>query len=129
MKGERSKGSRILVVDEAKTTRERVCAMLAEVEGVEVVGCSPQPEAIMPRLEASRPDCVVIDVPARGPEGFELLREVRERAPQCKLIVLTNHVSDEFRLRSEGAGADHFLSKAHEFEKLIDLVRALEQSK
>ena len=59
-----------------------------------------------------------------GPATIEVLREVKRLDPAPKVIMLTNYAHAQYRDKCEEAGADFFLDKSTEFDKLP---QALEQ--
>jgi DNA-binding response OmpR family regulator len=119
--------TKVLVVDDAVEVRRRVCSLLAEQASTVVVGCAATADEVIRHFVELGPGCVVIDVPVHDPAGFELLGALRSIDRSCVLISLTNHATEEFRLRSLGAGADHFLEKSTEFERVAELVRGLRE--
>jgi two-component system, OmpR family, response regulator len=116
--------TQVLVVDDAATTRDRLCAWLVEA-GMQVAVSTADPDAALGCAEALRPDCIVIDVPVHDASGFSLLSELRGRCPGCMVIVMMNNLTDEVRRQCAAAGVRHCLDKASEFERVIDVVRDL----
>lgn len=117
---------KVLVIDDAVETRTRLCTLLVEQAGVQAIGCESTQVDLLRRTAELRPDCIVIDVPVRNSKGFELLAALR-LVDGCSalLIVLTNNSSEDLRVRCRAIGVDHFLIKATEFERMVDLVRSL----
>lgn len=113
----------VLVVDDALPTRERLCRLVADISGVKASGCGATMSEVLPRLVDLRPRCVVIDVPVHDSAGFELLEQVRQNSAECAVVVLTNHMSEEFRCRGRAAGVELFLDKSTEFEHVLELVK------
>ena len=116
---------RALVVDEAAPTRQRLGRMLSELDGVIAQTCGGRAADVLRRYPDWRPHCVVFDLPAHDPQGFELLGLLRKLNPGCLVVVLTDGESDEVRRHSRHLGADHVLDKSTEFERVVDLVCAL----
>ena len=87
-------------------------------------------EAALARLPEFRPSVVVTDVKMPGIDGFELLRELREREPSVVVILLTGEGSVEMALRAvQHEGAFHFFEKPVDFDELCAVVeRATEAS-
>lgn len=117
----------VLVIDDALPTRERLCALIREQSSATVVGCPARREEVDRLLTDLKPRCVVIDVPVHDPVGFALLASVRRAVADGVVIVLTNHETEELRRRSAELGVDHFLMKSLEFERVGEIVRALEE--
>lgn len=113
----------VLVVYDSKPTRERLCALLAEIPGVAVLGTDTGGRRTLGVLERIAPDCIVFGMPTRDSSGIALLGHLRHRCRGSLLIVLSSDPSVELECRVRSAGADHFFETATEFERVIDLVR------
>jgi DNA-binding NarL/FixJ family response regulator len=117
--------TRVVVIDDAITTRARLEDLFSEVPGVSVAGCHADRRVALRMCSKFAPRCVVIDVPLRNPSGLDLLATLRREVPNCTLIVLTNQVTESIAQRMETLGVDHFLGKITDFERAIAIVRSL----
>ncbi len=116
---------RILLVDDSPVVRERLAALLAEVEGVEVVGqAQDAPEAIA-AIRALQPDVVTLDIRMPGGNGIDALAEVKKLRPTPVVIMLTNYPYPQYRKKCLDAGADYFLDKSTEFEQVAQILERL----
>lgn len=113
----------IVVVDDAVAVRARLCSALAELGDVDVRGCSAHEPEVLRLFAEVHPRCVVIDVPVRSSDGFALLDKIRSLDPSCLVVVVTNHVTVEFRRKVLEVGANHFLAKSTDIDALIDVLR------
>ena len=112
----------IFLVEDSAIVRERLEAMLAGVPGASVVGhAGGATEALRSILE-KRPDLVVLDVQLAEGSGFDVLRELHARAPELKVVMLTNYSSDPYRQIAERFGARAFLDKTREFERVREVL-------
>ena len=114
----------VLIVDDGAVTRQRLCGLLAELPEVEVDACRAQAAELGQALDRCRPALVIIDVPVSH-AGFQLVTLVRERLPATRIVVLSNHPVEEFQRQSLASGADRFLVKATQFERVLELARAV----
>lgn len=110
---------RILVVDDAPLVRTRLASMLRELDGVDVHEAGDVDEAM---AHASDVDVVVLDVHMPGRSGLDAVPRLRELEPRPMIIVLTNDATPAHRRRALALGADHFLDKSRDFERVVDLV-------
>lgn len=69
-----------------------------------------------------RPDTVIVDIRMPGSSGIELLKQIKARYPEMKVIMLTNCDYSTYRRQCRQLGADHFLNKTLEFEKILDTI-------
>lgn len=73
----------------------------------------------------TRPDAVILDIHLIGGSGIEVLRKIRPREPGIVFIVLTNDPEPQYRKVCMQAGANYFLDKSNEFEKVRSVVENL----
>lgn len=72
-------------------------------------------------LDNSPDPVLTLDLPDRS--GIEVLEEIRRRNGGSEVFILTNHTAPGFRERCLRAGANHFLNKSKDFEKMAKLLR------
>ena len=117
---------RLFIADDSEILRSRLIDMLAEIEGINIVGEAKDSKEIAERIEALNPDVVILDIRMPGGDGILALETIRKsRRKQPKVIVFTNYPYLQYRKRCMDAGADFFFYKALEFEKLVQLIRDL----
>ena len=75
------------------------------------------------KLSAEKYDVVVLDTQLQGKNGFELLSFIKINYPELKTIMLTNQFSNFYRNKSERMGADYFIDKSSDFEKVIEIIK------
>ena len=115
---------RILIVDDSPVVRERLAALLAELEGVEVVGQAQDVVGAVAAILALRPDVVTLDIRMPGGNGIEALAEVKKVQPAPIVIMLTNYPYPQYRKKCLDAGADYFLDKSTEFEQVAQILKS-----
>jgi two-component system copper resistance phosphate regulon response regulator CusR len=114
---------RILLVEDeprvaqfvAKGLRERSYAVDTARDG----------ESALYQTEINEYDLVILDVMLPGKNGFEVCRELRERAVKTPVLMLTARDAVDDRVEGLDSGADDYLIKPFEFKELLARVRAL----
>lgn len=115
---------RVLLVDDHEIVRGGLRAML-ESAGIDVVGeAGTAREAIAAAL-GSRPDVVLMDVRLGSGSGIEATREIRNVAPEVRVLMLTSFSDDEAMLASVIAGASGYFLKRVGTGELVRAVRAV----
>lgn len=116
---------RVFVVEDSAQIRERLLALLAEIDGVQVIGeAEGAPDAIA-RILSTRPDAVVLDISLAPGSGLDVLRAVHPQAPGIAFIVLTNFANPQYRKRCMDAGASHFFDKSTEMAEVKQLLSTI----
>lgn len=84
-------------------------------------------EELLPTLEQSPPDLVLMDIQLPGKDGFTLLGEIRASAHRAlRVVALTAHAMAGDRERALAAGFDGYITKPIDIRAFPDQVaRAL----
>jgi DNA-binding NtrC family response regulator len=121
--GERIAGSpRILIIDDEAAIRESLDTMLT-LEGF-TVNMAPDGAAGMDLLSRNEYDLLLLDLALPGESGMDLLPRIVEQHPNLPVIMITafgtmGNVVDAIR-----AGAENFVQKPWDNEKLLADIRA-----
>ena len=115
----------VLVVEDSDAVRSRLCALLGESPGLQVVADARDGIEAILAFERLRPDAVVLDIQLPGMGGVEVLRRIKIAAPHCVVIMLTNLQQGPFKEISRVFGADAFFHKATEFELVPRFLNSL----
>jgi DNA-binding NarL/FixJ family response regulator len=118
----------VIVADDSALIRGRLCALLEAEPAVRVVAEASSAAEAMSQFERHRPDAVVLDIQMPDASGIEVLRRIKQSAPWCVVIMLTQFRESAFREICRILGADHFLNKAGEFDQIPGILRGLSQS-
>jgi DNA-binding NarL/FixJ family response regulator len=115
---------RVLIADDHAVVREGLRTFLDLQDGIEVVGEAADGEQAIAEAERLRPDVVLIDLVMPQLDGVQAMRELRERMPRTRAIVLTSFLDDERLLPAMRAGAAGYLLKNVQPAELARAVRA-----
>jgi DNA-binding NarL/FixJ family response regulator len=118
---------KVYVVEDSAAVRERLIEMIREIEDIEVVGEAGTFEAAVNGILNTRPDLAVLDIKLaddRG-SGIDVLSEVKKALPAMKAIVLSNYATPQHMKASADAGAEYFLDKTSEFERITEILEQI----
>jgi DNA-binding NarL/FixJ family response regulator len=101
----------VVLADDQRIVREGLATLLGLLQGIEVLGTASDGEEAIALVERLRPDVVLMDLRMPRCDGVEATRRLRERTPDCKVIVLTTYADDRSVLEALRAGARGFLTK------------------
>jgi two-component system KDP operon response regulator KdpE len=111
----------VLVVDDDPRIRSLVAAEL-QAAGYRVVGAADGTAGFLAFLK-HRPALVVTDLAMPGRDGFDLVREIRER-DATPILVLSVRAADGDKIRALDLGADDYVVKPFSVPELLARVRA-----
>ena len=112
----------ILVVDDEDALRN-VLSNELQSEGYSVVSAADGDEAIA-ILQQKVFDLVLLDIKMPRVDGFEVLRFIKERQANTKVIMLTGFADLKNAIESKKLGAEDFVSKPYD---LVDLLTTIER--
>jgi two-component system, OmpR family, response regulator len=123
---------RVFLVEDSSVLRERLTESLSALPGVELVGSSDTEQSAISQLRSLKCDAVVLDLQLRQGNGFNVLKAIRQaELPEHRtaVIVLTNYAFSLYRHRCLQAGADFFLDKSREYERLPQVLNAVAEGR
>jgi DNA-binding NarL/FixJ family response regulator len=116
---------RILLVDDQALLCEVLKTWLEVEQDFEVVGIARNGEEGIEKVDALRPDIVLIDIEMPGMNGLNATTIIRQRFPEVKVIVLSAHDDDAYVGKSVRAGAKGYILKNTTAEELAAKIRTI----
>jgi NarL family two-component system response regulator LiaR len=114
---------RVLIVDDHAVVREGLRTFLELQPGLEVVGEAGDGEEALPLAEELTPDVILMDLVMPKLDGVGAMRELRERVPGARVIVLTSFLDDDRLMPAIRAGAAGYLLKNVQPQELARAIR------
>lgn len=111
----------VLVVDDAQFLRVRLTRILTE-HGYDILEAENGDCAIA-QYEANAPDAVLLDITMPEKDGLEVLREIRGKHPDARVIMLTALGQQSIVLEAIKAGARDFIVKPFEQERVLSALQ------
>jgi len=112
---------KVLVVDDAQFLRVRLTRMLTE-HGYDILEAENGDRAIA-QYEANAPDAVLLDITMPEKDGLEVLREIRDKHPDARVVMLTALGQQSIVLEAIKAGARDFIVKPFEQELVLSALQ------
>jgi len=113
----------LLAVDDSKTMRKVLEITFAgESYKISVAGSADE---AMGKLQAERPNVVLVDATLEGTNGYELCQRMKAVAPGVAVLLLSSKHQPYDRNRGSQVGADDFMDKPFDTQQMIDKVAAL----
>ena len=113
--------ARILLVDDEASILKSLSDVLQD-EGHEVIAVESGEEALQIYPDVL-PDITLLDVWLSGMDGIEVLKKIRERAPEAMVVVMSGHGNIETAVRATKFGAYDFIEKPLSVDKLVIVIQ------
>ena len=119
---------KVFIVEDSPAVLERLADMVREVPGMEMVGEAGNYEDAVTGILSACPDVAILDIKLadeRG-SGIDVLQRVKPELPGLKAIVLSNYTTPQHERASAEAGAEYFLDKTRDFERVAGILEELQ---
>lgn len=116
---------RVVLADDQEVVRLGFRLVIGGEDDLEVVGEAQHGAAAVDLAVELRPDVVLTDVRMPVMDGIAATREILERCPDTRVLVVTTFDLDEYVVGAFRAGASGFLLKDVEPAALIEAVRTV----
>ncbi len=118
---------RVLLADDHLILREGIRSLLGKVPDIEVVGEAGEGGETVTKVEQLVPDVVLMDITMPGMSGLEATRQIKQKYPQVKVLILTIHATNQYLSQMLQAGASGYVVKTTATSELISAIRAVHQ--
>lgn len=115
---------RLLIADDHALLRRSLRALL-EAYGHQVVGEATTGEEAVEKTLRLDPDVVLMDLGLPGIDGFEATRAILAERPDAKVVIVTGFLEEERLVEALEAGAQGYLLKSEEPERLFAALDAV----
>lgn len=119
-----SVGSEIqtMVVEDDAGVRAMLAAVFAGTPGFRCLGAFDSAESALRRLQAGRPDVLLLDIELPKRSGLELLRDLRDRWPDLLVVILSVHGEPQTIFEALKQGAAGYLLKPTTPARIVEAV-------
>lgn len=116
--------ARVLLVDDHVVVRQGLKALFADEADIEVIGEASNGREALEFLENREPDVVLMDISMPGLNGIEATRQIQQRHPAVKVVVLSMHANEEYVFQVLQAGASGYVLKQSDSLEVVSAIRA-----
>lgn len=109
---------RVVVIDDHDVVRKGVIAYLKTEPELEIAGEASSGKDGAAVVLAEKPDVVLMDLVMENGSGIEATRNIMEKLPECRIIILTSYYDDEQVFPALEAGAFSYMLKTSKAEEI-----------
>lgn len=120
---------RVMLVDDHAIVREGYRRLLDKESGIEVIAETGDGIDAYRLYKEAAPDVVIMDISMPGRGGIDVIRQIRQRDPQARILVFSMHANSSYALQAFRAGAKGYMTKSSAPELLAGAVRSVAKNK
>jgi DNA-binding NarL/FixJ family response regulator len=109
---------KVIIADDSDLMRERIRYILENFCSIENIYEARNASELFNEISKFEPDLLLLDLRMPGGNGIEILKKVKAEKSTIRVVVLTNYPYPQYKDKCLECGADYFLYKADDFEKL-----------
>ena len=113
---------KIIIADDSSMMRERIKNQVRGFDQVTIVGEAGNGRIAMEMIREFDPCLIFLDLHMPEMGGMEVLKKIKEAKMKTKVCILTNYAYPQYRARCLAFGADYFLNKSDDFEKIKGVI-------
>lgn len=115
----------VFVVDDHPIVRQGLALLINQETDLTVCGEAEEMHSALSAIQAVRPDILIVDISLNGPDGLELLKNIRLGAPRLPVLILSMHDESIYAERALRAGANGYIMKQEATEKVLVALRRI----
>jgi DNA-binding NarL/FixJ family response regulator len=124
-RGAQVKKKTVFIVDDHPLLRQGLALMINREQDLAVCGEAEEAQTAMREITAKRPDILIADISLNGPDGLELLKNLRTSYPSLPVLILSMHDESIYAERALRARANGYIMKQEATEKVLVAVRRI----
>lgn len=113
----------VAIVEDNKTIREGLSALVNGTEGFKCKGSYPNCETFLDELESLNVDVILMDIGLPGMNGIEGVKKAKQINPDISILMLTVYEESEIVYEALCAGAYGYLVKKTPPSRLIEAIK------
>lgn len=121
--------SRIFIVDDHPMVRLGLRDLIQEEKDLDVCGEAGSAAEALSGIEESKPDLIIVDLSLEKLGGLELIKQIRSREPESRILVYSMHDESLYAERALHAGSMGYINKEAPTVELVQAIRRVLEGK
>jgi DNA-binding NarL/FixJ family response regulator len=122
-----TKKSRVLLIDDHPIVRQGLALLIDREPDLLVCGEAEGSHSAFRAVATLHPDIVVLDISLNGPDGLDVLKEIRVKTGNLPVLILSMHDEAIYAERAMRAGANGYIMKQEATDKVLVAIRRILQ--
>lgn len=118
----RSSPISLFTVDDHPVVRAGLRTVQELSDDIRIVGEAGDAATALESISRLRPEVVLLDVRLQNESGIEICRQIKRASPTTRVLMLTSFVDEQLILSALEAGADGYLLKENDTQRLVHAI-------
>jgi DNA-binding NarL/FixJ family response regulator len=115
----------VFIVDDHPLLRQGLALLINRENDLAVCGEAQEAQTAMHAISKYQPDILIVDISLNGPDGLDLLKNIRNSYPGLPVLILSMHDEATYAERALRARANGYIMKQEATEKVLVAVRRI----
>ena len=116
---------KVFVVDDHPIVRAGLTQLINREPDLAVCGDAEEMHTALQTIDTLKPDILIVDISLNGPDGLDLLKNVRAQDPNLPVLILSMHDESIYAERALRAGANGYIMKQEATERVLVALRRI----
>lgn len=116
---------KVVLAEDHIIVREGLRSILEKHPGIEVIAEAGDGREAVSAAETLKPDVIIMDFSMPGLNGLEATRQIKQRVPNTKILILTRHANREYIKSLLSVGATGYLLKKSAANELVIAIESV----
>jgi DNA-binding NarL/FixJ family response regulator len=119
----KNSSAKVLVVDDHPAVREALAIRIANSPDLEVCGEAADVSDALRLVAELKPDLAIIDISLKTGDGLDLIKRIRSRNDNVRMLVWSMHSERLYAERALRAGAQGYITKEQATDQIVEAIR------
>jgi DNA-binding NarL/FixJ family response regulator len=119
----RTDTSKVAVIDDHPLVRQGIAALISHQDDLEVCCEAESAHEALEGMERCTPDVAIVDLTLKDSSGLELIKDMKVRFPDVRILVLSMRDEGFYAERCLRAGAQGYVTKEEPRQKILEGIR------
>ncbi len=117
------RAAKVLLVDDHPAIREALAIRISKIPDLELCGETEDMAEALRLILERKPDVAVVDISLKTGDGLDLIKRIRARQENVRILVWSMHSETVYAERALAAGAQGYITKEHATEQIVAAIR------